>query len=184
MVAVVGVLWLGSVLAVLGFAARDNARRADAIVVLGAAQYAGRPSPVLKARLDHAVDLWKRRRAPRLVMTGGVGRGDTVSEADVARRYAERNGVPSDRILLEKHGRTTNESMRAVADILHARDLNSAILVSDRFHMFRLWVLAHRYGLQPHTSPTRTSPFEPNWTKRWRHILNESLKAPAAFVAP
>jgi len=174
-------LWIVSVLAVFTFAARDSAHRADAIVVLGAAQYDGRPSPVLKARIDHALDLFDRRLAPRLIVTGGRGEGDTTSEAAVARNYALRRGVPDSAILLESTGRTTEESIRGVASILEARDLNSAVLVSDPAHMFRLWVLAHRFGFTPHTSPTRTSPMHPNRRVRWRYMFQESLKAPAAL---
>ncbi len=174
-------LWIASALAVFVFAARDNARRADAIVVLGAAQYDGRPSPVLKARIDHALALFNRKLAPRLIVTGGRGEGDTTSEAAVARNYALRRGVPDSAILLESTGRTTEESIRGVASILEARDLNSAVLVSDPAHMFRLWVLAHRFGVTPYTSPTRTSPLHPNRRVRWRYMFQESLKAPAAL---
>lgn len=174
-------LWIVAALAVFVFAARDNARPADAIVVLGAAQYDGRPSPVLKARIDHALDLFNRKLAPRLIVTGGQGEGDTTSEAAVARNYALRRGVPDSAILLESTGRTTEESIRGVAAILEARDLNSALLVSDPAHMFRLWVLANRFGVTPYTSPTRTSPMNPNWRVRWRYMFQESLKAPAAL---
>ncbi len=173
-------LWAVSALAVFIFAARDNARRADAIVVLGAAQYDGRPSPVLKARIDHALSLFNRKLAPRLIVTGGRGEGDTTSEAAVARNYALRRGVPDSAILLESSGRTTEESIRAVASILESRDLNSAVLVSDPAHMFRLWVLAHRFGVTPYTSPAKTSPAL-NRRARFRYMFQESLKAPAAL---
>lgn len=174
-------LWIASALAVFVFAARDNARPADAIVVLGAAQYDGKPSPVLKARIDHALGLFRRKLAPRLIVTGGRGEGDTTSEAAVARVYALRRGVPDSAILLESTGRTTEESIRGVAAILEARDLNSALLVSDPAHMFRLWVLAHRFGVTPYTSPTQTSPMHPNRRVRWRYMFQESMKAPAAL---
>src|SRR5687768_13867539 len=173
-------LWILSALAVFIFAARDNARRADAVVVLGAAQYDGRPSPVLKSRIDHALKLFNRKLAPRLIVTGGKGEGDTTSEAAVARNYALRRGVPDSAILLESSGRTTEESIRAVAAILDKRDLNSAVLVSDPAHMFRLWVLAHRFGVTPYTSPTQTSPTL-NRGARFRYMFRESLKAPAAL---
>lgn len=173
-------LWIVSAVAVFVFAIRDSARPADAIVVLGAAQYDGRPSPVLKARIDHALNLFNRKLAPRLIVTGGRGEGDTTSEAAVARNYALRRGVPDNAILLESSGRTTEESIRAVASILEVRDLNSAVLVSDPAHMFRLWVLAHRFGVTPYTSPAQTSPAL-NRRARWRYMFQESLKAPAAL---
>src|SRR5919197_161074 len=86
---------------------------AGAIVVLGAAQYVGRPSPVLRARLDHALALWRRGLAPRLILTGGTGVGDTTSEAAVGRRYVLRRGVPEQAVITENRGKTTRESMRA-----------------------------------------------------------------------
>jgi uncharacterized SAM-binding protein YcdF (DUF218 family) len=112
--------WLGCLAAVVLAGQRDEVRPAAAIMVLGAAQYAGRPSPVLQARLDHAVELWHQGLAPRLILTGGRGAGDTTSEAAVGRRYALRRGVPDSAILLEMRGRTTSESLRAAAALLRA----------------------------------------------------------------
>jgi uncharacterized SAM-binding protein YcdF (DUF218 family) len=178
---VVFALWAISAAAVLIWSARDEARPAQAIVVLGAAQYAGKPSPVLRARLDHALDLWKRKLATVLILTGGTGAGDNTSEAAVGRAYARRRGVPDTLILVENAGRTTSESMKAVAGMLEVRGLNSALLVSDRFHMLRLRILARRFGFTPYTSPTRTSPIEPNREQRWKYIFSESVKAPLAF---
>lgn len=175
------VLWIISASAVLIWSARDEARPAQAIVVLGAAQYAGRPSPVLRARLDHAVGLWKRDLASLLILTGGTGTGDTTSEAAVGRTYAKKRGVPDTLILVENEGRTTSESMKAVAGMLEVRGLHTALLVSDPFHMLRLRILARRFGLTPYTSPTRTSPIEPNREQRWKYIFSESVKAPLAF---
>jgi uncharacterized SAM-binding protein YcdF (DUF218 family) len=174
-------LWIISALAVFAFAVRDNARPADAIVVLGAAQYDGRPSPVLKSRIDHALKLFDRKLAPRLIVTGGRGEGDTTSEAAVARVYALRRGVPDSAILLESTGRTTEESIRGVAAILEARDLTTAVMVSDPAHMFRLWVLAHRFGVTPYTSPTQSTTINPSRRARLRYMFQESLKAPAAL---
>jgi uncharacterized SAM-binding protein YcdF (DUF218 family) len=174
-------LWLISAAAVLVWSSRDEARPAQAIVVLGAAQYAGKPSPVLRARLDHALDLWNRHLASLLILTGGTGSGDTTSEAAVGRNYAKKHGVPDSAILVENAGRTTSESMRAVAGMLEVRGLQSALLVSDPFHMLRLRILARRFGFTPYTSPTRTSPISPNREERWKYIFSESLKAPMAF---
>ena len=182
-IAVVAVfaLWVISATAVLIWASRDEARPAQAIVVLGAAQYAGKPSPVLRARLDHALDLWNRHLSALLILTGGTGSGDTTSEAAVGRTYARKHGVPDSAILVENEGRTTSESMRAVAGMLEVRGLQTALLVSDPFHMLRLRILARRFGFTPYTSPTRTSPISPNREERWKYILSESLKAPLAF---
>src|SRR5205085_3473241 len=180
-VAIVFAIWVVSVSAVLMWSSRDEARPAQEIVVLGAAQYAGKPSPVLRARLDHALELWNRHLASLLILTGGTGAGDTTSEADVGRNYARRHGVPDSAILVENAGRTTSESMRAVAGMLEVRGLQSALLVSDPFHMLRLRILARRFGFTPHTSPTQTSPILPNREERWKYIFSESLKAPLAF---
>jgi uncharacterized SAM-binding protein YcdF (DUF218 family) len=174
-------LWVVSAAAVLVWSARDEARPAQAIVVLGAAQYSGKPSPVLRARLDHALDLWNRHLASLLILTGGTGSGDTTSEAAVGRKYAKRHGVPDSAILVENEGRTTSESMRAVAGMLEVRGLQSALLVSDPFHMLRLRILARRFGFTPYTSPTRTSPISPNREERWKYMFSESIKAPMAF---
>lgn len=186
-VVIVGMLatftvWIISAVAVLIWSSRDEARPAQAIVVLGAAQYAGRPSPVLRARLDHGLNLWERKLANVLILTGGTGVGDTTSEAAVGRTYAKKRGVPDTLILVENEGRTTSESMKAVAGMLEVRGLNSALLVSDPFHMLRLRILARRFGFTPYTSPTRTSPIEPNREQRWKYIFSESVKAPLAFL--
>ena len=174
-------LWAISAAAVLIWSSRDEARPAQAIVVLGAAQYAGKPSPVLRARLDHALALWNRHLASLLILTGGTGPGDTTSEAAVGRNYARKHGVPDSAILVENEGRTTSESMRAVAGMLEVRGLQSALLVSDPFHMLRLRILARRFGFTPYTSPTQTSPISPNREARWKYMFSESLKAPLAF---
>lgn len=178
----IGILWGVSMAAVLLFSWMDQAQPADSIVVLGAAQYDGRPSPVLRARLDHGIDLWKQQMGKILVLTGGRGYGDTTSEAAVGRAYARKQGVPDTVIFLEDKGRTTRESMLGVAEILEKRGIRTAILVSDPFHMLRLSITGRRFGMIPYTSPTRTSPISPNREKRWRYMLGESIKAPLAFL--
>ena len=178
----VPVLWLVSLGAVLAWESTDEARPAGAIVVLGAAQYVGHPSPVLRARLDHALDLWRRNLAPIMIVTGGTGTGDTTSEAVVSQSYVLRHGVPPAAILLETQGRTTSQSMEGVAALMTNRGRQDVILVSDPFHMLRLTILARRHGLVPFTSPTPTSPIEASRTERWKYALSESIKAPLAFL--
>lgn len=160
----------------------DQARPADAIVILGAAQYDGRPSPVLKARLDHGIALYRKGLAPHLVVTGGRGTGDTTTEAAVGRRYAIRRGVPARAILVEDVGRTTDESMDGVARLMREHRLERAVLVSDPFHMLRLDILARRHGIRAWTSPTRTSPIGTSSAEAWQYMLAESMKVPAALV--
>lgn len=174
--------WLSSLAAVLAWERQDEARPVAAIVVLGAAQYVGKPSPVLRARLDHAISLWKRNLAPTLIVTGGRGTGDTTSEAAVSQRYAVQRGVPATAILLETEGRTTSESMAGVAALMGSRDRRDVLLVSDPFHMLRLTILARRHGLIPYASPTPTSPIAASPSMRWKYALSESIKAPFAFI--
>jgi len=176
------IVWAGSMAAVFVWSEMDQARPADSIVVLGAAQYDGRPSPVLRARLDHGIELWEHKMAKLLILTGGRGYGDTTTEAAVGKAYARKHGVPDSAIVLENQGRTTRESMLGVADILEKRGIKSAILVSDPFHMLRLSIIGRRFGMKPYTSPTRTSPIAPNSETQLRYMLGESIKAPLTFL--
>lgn len=142
---------------------RDEARDADAIVVLGAAQYNGTPSPLFEARLDHAVKLYKDGIAPIFVVTGGKGRPrDTTTEAEAARDYAIAQGVPASKILVEDQSRTTLEQIRTVGEMLRDRGLRSAVIVSDRTHMLRSLRIARDQGIEAYGSPTTTSPAESN----------------------
>jgi uncharacterized SAM-binding protein YcdF (DUF218 family) len=173
--------WLTSLAGVVFWEHRDTARPAAAIVVLGAAQYVGRPSPVLRARLDHAIDLWRKGLAPRLIFTGGVGDHDTTSEAAVGERYAIGRGVPPRAILIENAGRSTAASLQHVATLMDAEPSRDVILVSDPFHMLRLSILARRFGMTPLSSPTRTSPISKS-SEAWKYVLGESIKVPIAFL--
>ena len=174
--------WVASLGAVLAWERRDQTRSVGAIVVLGAAQYVGRPSPVLRARLDHAILLWHQGMAPMLIVTGGRGTGDTTTEAAVSQRYAVQRGVPVSAILLETEGRTTSQSMAGIAALMGSQGRNDVLLVSDPFHMFRLVILARRHGLEPFASPTPTSPIAASPIERWKYALSESVKAPFAFI--
>lgn len=175
-------MWALTLASIHLYGRRNEARKADAIVVLGAAHYDGRPSPVLKARLDHAIRLYERGLAPRLIMTGGRAPGDTVSEAEVGRRYAVRNGVPADDVLIERTGMTTLESVRNVAALMDEGEMNSAVFVSDPFHMLRLKLLSRRFGIRGYTSPTQTSPISRNRAEERRHLVRESFSLPFALL--
>lgn len=175
-------VWGALVAAVLIAGNLDFARPVDAIVVLGAAQYAGRPSPVLEARLDHAVSLYRARVARTMVLTGGRKSGDVSSEAETSARYARRRGVPKAAIILEDESRSTTEQMHAVARIAKARRMTSVVLVSDRFHMLRLLLTAWKLDLKAYGSPTRSSPISLTDFSGIRYVLAESVKAPLAFV--
>jgi len=150
--------WIAIVVAVVVVGSRDEAAPANAIVVLGAAQYEGHPSPVLRARLDHALELYQRSLAPLVIVTGGTGAGDTTSEAQVSRRFLLERGVPDSAIVMETHGLTTSQSVHAVAAIVSALPGQRVILVSDPFHMLRLSILSRALGLTPLTSPNADKP--------------------------
>jgi uncharacterized SAM-binding protein YcdF (DUF218 family) len=179
---VLAVLWLVSLAAVVRASRRDTAVHADAIVVLGAAQYDGHPSPVFRARLNHAVTLFHRHLAPLVIVTGGVGEGDTVSEAVAGRRYLLAEGLPAAAVVAESAGRTSAASVRAAASRIRALGGTRAIFVSDGFHLLRLGFLARRHGLQAFGSPARQSPITPNSRLEFGYLLAESLKAPVALL--
>jgi len=136
----------------------DQVRAADAIVVLGAAQYDGRPSPQLRARLDHVVELWKLGVAPLVVVTGGNQPGDRFTEASASAAYLEQHGVTAAAILQENRGRSSWESLAGVAKLLNQRSATRVLLVSDPFHSQRIRLVAQELGLTAYVSPTRTSP--------------------------
>ena len=171
-----------SLVMVLVVSQQDERRPVDAIVVLGAAQYNGRPSPVLRARLNHALSLYRDKLAPLVVVTGGIGRGDTTSEAVVGQRYLVAHGIPEGAVAAQGEGRTTMASMNAVTAWLHGRGLRRVLLVSDPFHMFRLRLEARRTGLEAYTSPTESSPISDNPVLELRYLFAEGFKIPVAWV--
>jgi uncharacterized SAM-binding protein YcdF (DUF218 family) len=174
--------WLASLALVARAARRDEAARAGAIVVLGAAQYNGRPSPVFKARLDHAADLFRRHLAPVVVVTGGTGAGDSVSEATVGRRYLHQvAGIADTALEALEAGHTSEESLRAFAQAAPPAR-HRIIMVSDGFHMLRLSILARRLGLESLGSPAPTSPIRARRRLEVQYLLAESVKAPVAFL--
>jgi uncharacterized SAM-binding protein YcdF (DUF218 family) len=152
---------------------RDERPAADAIVVMGAAQYDGRPSPLFAARLDHAIELFHTGVAPWLVVTGGKREGDRTTEAATARAYAIRHDVPEEAILVEDQSRTTLQSIRLVAALMADRDLDSAVFVSDPSHMLRVLRMASDEGITGYGSPTRTSPLERDVARRADAIVHE-----------
>lgn len=139
-------------------ARRDGAHKAQAIVVFGAAQFNGRPSSVLKARLDHAVDLYDRHVAPVIVVTGGRQPGDRFTEATASADYLHTKGVPDNDILREVSGHSSWQSLASTASFLKVRHIRDVVLVSDPFHSLRIGGMAAELGLDASTSPTRTSP--------------------------
>ena len=138
----------------------DQARSVDAIVVLGVAQYDGKPSPQLRARLEHALALWVDGRAPRIITTGGNQPGDRFTEAEASANFLIDGAVPPEVIIQENVGSTTRESLMGVRDIVNDRGINSILIVTDPYHSLRARLIAQDLGLVAYVSPTRTSPLQ------------------------
>jgi uncharacterized SAM-binding protein YcdF (DUF218 family) len=181
-IAAILLLWAASLAFVIYAGARSVLRPADAIVVLGAAQYNGRPSPVFKARLDHGITLYRQGYAPRLILTGGVGQRDTLSEGEVGRRYALDKGIPETAMLVEREGATSAASMTAAALLMREHNLTTALIVSDSYHMLRLELLARRLGIRAYRAPAPAAPIDRSVYERRRYVLRESILFPAQAV--
>lgn len=184
--AVLGLLlslgWAAVVVAVAVQANRREAVTADAIVVLGAAQYNGRPSPVFRARLDHGAALYQRGVAPVVLVTGGIGRGDTLSETAVGESYLTAAGLPPSAVLALPGATSTYQALRGVAAWFEGRQSRRVVFVSDGFHMLRLRIVASRLGLVPFTSPAPGSPIHASARRNLTYILAEGLKVPVAWA--
>jgi uncharacterized SAM-binding protein YcdF (DUF218 family) len=153
---------------------RDEVHSADAIVVLGAAQYDGKPSPILKARLDHALYLFNEDVSGKFIVTGGKQSGDRFTEAEAARSYLAENGVASERILEEERGRTTYQSLRQVADIARRESIDSVLLVSDPLHSERVKRMAMDLGFdEAYTSPASYVQLRRSRETKARELVRE-----------
>jgi uncharacterized SAM-binding protein YcdF (DUF218 family) len=156
-------------------AVRDEAQPADAIVVLGAAQYNGRPSPVLKARLDHTFDLYSRGYAPVIITTGGYGPDPNFSEAHVSTQYLIKRGVDPGNIVTDQGSVTSYDSIQAAAALMQAKEWKAVLVVSDGFHLYRLKKMFEGHGIVAYTSPAPDSPIEMASSQRLWHSLREVL---------
>ncbi len=156
-------------------AVRDEAQQADAIIVLGAAQYNGRPSPVLKARLDHALDLYMRGFAHAVITTGGYGPDPNFSEAHVSTKYLAEHGVEINHIVTEQGSGSTHDSIQAASALMHAKGWKTGLVVSDGFHLYRLKRMFADHGIMAFTSPAPKSPIEVAESRRFWHSMREVL---------
>ena len=147
----------------------DEAQPADVILVLGAAEYRGRPSPVLEARLNHALFLYHQNMAPRILTTGGKGGDPTFTEGEVAHAYLSHHEVPSEAIVVESEGETTVHSIAAAAEIMRRMNLKSCIVVSDGYHIYRVKKMLETMGMQAYGSPRpeRAAEDPASWRQRW-----------------
>lgn len=164
-------LWLGGVACYIGaYAGRDETRRADAAVVLGAAAWHQKPSPVLEARLNHALQLYQSGKVRKLIFTGGFGERAAMAESEVARNYAIARGIPKKDILIETASHSTHGNVQEAARLMREKQLGSCLLVSDPLHMGRGVRMMRDLGVPCFTSPTDTSAYV-------------SLPAKAGFLA-
>jgi uncharacterized SAM-binding protein YcdF (DUF218 family) len=148
---------------------RDEAQPSDLILVLGAAEYRGRPSPVLRSRLDHALDLYQRRLAPLIMTTGGAGGDPDFTEGGVGRAYLMQKGVPSESIIVEDEGESTVASTAMAGEIMRRMGLRSAIVVSDGYHIFRVKKMLEFRGLNVYGSPRKE--LAPDFIReRWNYV--------------
>lgn len=155
-------------------ASEQEVTHADAIIVFGAAEYSGRPSPVLKARLDHALDLFHRGVAPVVITTGGAASDPKFSEGGVGKDYLMRHGVPENSLIAETQGRDTSESAVRVGVIMHANGLRSCIAVSDAYHVFRIRKLLLHEGVGPVYVAPRPDSRPHSMVQRAWAVLRES----------
>lgn len=151
----------------------DEAQQVDAIVVMGAAQFNGRPSPVLQARLDQALALYNAGLAPRIAVTGGQQPGDAFTEAETGYRYLTEQGVPGDAIVIENDGRSTWESMQGLPAVLPPSESPQVLVVSDGFHLFRSELMLGELGYDAHSSAAPDSPIRPWSATEFSYVVRE-----------
>ncbi len=168
-----GLAWIGYVcLAIRWYATHDEAQPADAIAIFGAAEYDGRPSPVLRARLMRGLQLYQERLAPLVITLGGAVNGEQHSEGAVGAEFLLAHGVPERAVIAETHSRDTRESAVQLAEIARANGLRSILAVSDGTHLFRIHALCQRAGLTVYTSP-RQEAVSPPWRTRLSRLSHE-----------
>src|SRR5579862_6474955 len=147
----------------------DEARPSDVILVLGAAEYRGRPSPVLEARLNHALWLYRQGLAARILTTGGRGGDPTFTEGEVSRAYLSKHEIPSEAVIVESEGASTVESTTAAAEIMRRMNLKSCIVVSDGYHIYRVKKMLQFQGMNVYGSP-RPEPPRTEWREQWLYF--------------
>ncbi|MGH7885199.1 MAG: YdcF family protein [Thermodesulfobacteriota bacterium] len=159
----------------------DETRKVDAIVVLGASQWNGKPSPVLKSRLNHALKIYNEGYADYIILTGGIAEGDVKSESRVGKEYLRKNGVAENKILIEEKGLTTSESLKKAAGIIREKKFEKILVVSHGYHILRIKKIAKDLKIENvYASPVKVK----NSWKKLRFMLRESIILPVYIINP
>ena len=161
-------------LSIATVAEKDETRHADAAIVLGASVYDNSPSLVFSERINHAVDLYKSGYVKAIIMTGGVGEGNIRSEADIAREYAEQQGVPPEAIFKEETSKITAENLENAKAVMDQNDMQTALVVSDPIHMKRAMLYAHDLGMEAYSSPTPTTRYR-SFSTKFPFLMREEV---------
>lgn len=165
---------IANAVSILAFSSRDQKTRADAAIVLGAATHAGQVSPVYRARLDHAVALYRAGYVDKLIVTGGTGAGETCSDGAAAQGYVLSQGVPAEDVLVEDRSTITQENLENARELMAGAGCDTAILVSDPLHMKRAMLLARDAGIRAYSSPTPTSRYV-TWRTKLPFLARETF---------
>ena len=161
-------------ISIVSFSKKDETRRADAAIVLGASVYGNSPSPVFSERINHAVELYNDGYVDAIIMTGGVGKGNIRSEADIAREYAEQKGVPAESILIEEDSSITKENLENAKKVMDEHGMDTALIVSDPLHMKRAVLYARDLGMTAYSSPTPTTRYR-SWRTKLPFLMREEI---------
>lgn len=178
---IVTVLWVGLVIRIYMDSITDERQKADAVIVLGASQWNGKPSPAFRSRLERAYSIFKEGYVKYVVLTGGVASGETISESAVGKKYLVRKGIPTSVILMEEKGRNTFESMKAVEPIIKQKDIRVVILVSHGYHLYRAKQIAKDIDIEKVF--ISAVPIK-NERKKLKSILKESLSYVFYLINP
>jgi len=167
--------WISFLAKIYYYSDIDNRKKADSILVLGASQWNGEPSPVFKSRLDHAYGLYRDGYADSIILTGGTGKGEEISEAAAGKKYLVKKGIDGFKIFMEEKGRTSWQSLNEADKILKEHNFKSVILVSDGFHVMRLKKMTEDLGINSYGSPVKNGPVNNNWRALFKYVVRESV---------
>ena len=174
MLAAILICVLGNALSIVSYSEKDETRPADAAIVLGASVYDNSPSPVFCERINHAVDLYNKGYVKAIIMTGGVGEGNIRSEADIAREYAEQQGVSAEDIFKEEDSSITAENLENAKQVMSEQGFDTALIVSDPLHMKRAMLYANDLGITACSSPTPSTLYR-SWKTKVPFLMREEF---------